>query len=143
MSYFGGASRFAGDPGLFDTLRRLGGRAIRAFTPAPVRAAASLFQRPTSGGFPAIPQLFPTGVSRASPVMQIMADGTMRPRRRKMNMGNVKALKRAMRRQDGFVKIAKKALKGSNFEVVSRAAQATARAKAAVLKAQATRHHAG
>lgn len=44
------------------------------------------------------------------------------PKRRRMNYGNVKALKRADRRIDGFVKVAKNALKHTNYKVVSRSA---------------------
>ncbi len=139
MAYFGGASRMAGDPGLFDTLQRVGRSTLSLFSGGPVAAIGSFFQPPGI----AIPRLVGRRGGAARPAaVTIGADGVARRRRRKMNMGNIKALKRAMRRQDGFVKIAKKALKGSNFEVVSRASQATARAKASVLKAQATRHHA-
>lgn len=136
MAYFGGAGRLAGDPGLFDTLRKVG-RSAFSFIPggSAVQAEFDFFRSPR--GPAAIPR-----IPRGGGGITVGADGVARSRRRKMNVTNVKALKRAMRRTDGFVKVAKKALKGSNFEVVSRASQATARAKASVLKAQATRHHA-
>lgn len=41
------------------------------------------------------------------------------PRRRRMNPGNVKALRRAMRRQDSFVKLARRALKGSKYKITT------------------------
>ena len=41
-------------------------------------------------------------------------------RRRRMNVTNDKALRRAIRRTQGFVKLAKKALKGTGYTVVSR-----------------------
>lgn len=45
------------------------------------------------------------------------------PRKRgKINYGNVKALKRADRRIDGFVKVARSALKHTNYKVVSKSA---------------------
>ncbi len=136
MAYFGGASRMAGDPGLFDTLRNIG-RAIIPLTPlgGPIAAATTFFK--PGGRFP-----IPRRGGRA-PVLEAMPDGTVRRKRRRTNFGNIKALKRAMRRQDGFVKVAKKALEGSNFTVVSRASQATARAKASAAKAIAAAHHAG
>ena len=40
-------------------------------------------------------------------------------RRRRMNPGNVKALRRAMRRQDSFVKLARRALKGSKYKITT------------------------
>ncbi len=43
-----------------------------------------------------------------------------RPRRRRMNVANAKALRRAIRRQMGFVKLARKALKGTGYTIVSR-----------------------
>jgi hypothetical protein len=39
---------------------------------------------------------------------------------RRMNVTNPKALRRAIRRQAGFVKLAKKALKGTGYTIVSR-----------------------
>lgn len=38
-------------------------------------------------------------------------------RNRRMNPANPKALRRAMRRTDGFVKLAKRALKGTGYAV--------------------------
>jgi len=48
------------------------------------------------------------------------ATGYFQPRRRRMNVGNVKALRRAMRRQEGFVKLARRALKGSKYTITTR-----------------------
>lgn len=41
-------------------------------------------------------------------------------KRRRMNVGNAKALRRAIRRTDGFVKLARKALKGTGYAVTRR-----------------------
>lgn len=41
------------------------------------------------------------------------------PKRRRMNPGNVKALRRAMRRQDSFVKLARRALRGSKYKITT------------------------
>jgi len=48
---------------------------------------------------------------------------------RRMNAGNVKALKRAMRRQDAFIKLANDALKGSGYSVKRTKAQVAPRKK--------------
>lgn len=45
-----------------------------------------------------------------------------RKKYRRMDYGNVKALRRADRRIDGFVKVARKALKHTNYKVVSKSA---------------------
>lgn len=45
--------------------------------------------------------------------------GTRCVTRRTMNVGNAKALRRGIRRTAGFAKLAKRALAGSNFKVVS------------------------
>lgn len=42
------------------------------------------------------------------------------PRRRRMNPANPKALRRAIRRQASFVKLARRALKGSGYAITSR-----------------------
>ena len=42
------------------------------------------------------------------------------PSRKRINPANPKALRRAIRRQDGFVKLARRALKGSGYTIVSR-----------------------
>lgn len=44
-------------------------------------------------------------------------------RRRRINPANPKALRRAIRRQAGFVKLAKRALKGSGYRIVSASSQ--------------------
>ncbi len=41
-------------------------------------------------------------------------------KRRRMNVANPKALRRAIRREQGFVKLAKKALKGTGYHVTRR-----------------------
>lgn len=77
---------------------------------------------------PHLPQL-PT---MAGAVVNVAAEGARRlwekkqkgavtgmPRRRRMNVTNPKALRRAIRRQTGFVKLAKRALKGSGYRIVS------------------------
>ncbi|MHC4067806.1 MAG: hypothetical protein ACYSUI_25330 [Planctomycetota bacterium] len=43
-------------------------------------------------------------------------------KRRRMNVGNAKALRRAIRRMDGFVGLARKSLKHTNYKLVSKSA---------------------
>jgi len=49
-------------------------------------------------------------------------------KRKRMNVANPKALRRAIRRQAGFVKLAKRALKGSGYTVVSKGSRRPRRA---------------
>jgi hypothetical protein len=51
-----------------------------------------------------------------------MPPGSYCVKNRKTNYGNVRALRRADRRIDGFVRIARSALKHTNYKVVSRSA---------------------
>lgn len=46
--------------------------------------------------------------------------GTVGRRKGRMNVTNPRALRRAIRRQAGFVKLARKALKGTGYTIVSR-----------------------
>lgn len=49
---------------------------------------------------------------------QERAEAGMPPKRRRMNPGNAKALRRALRRTDAFVNLAKRSLKGTGFKIV-------------------------
>lgn len=40
-------------------------------------------------------------------------------RRRRMNVGNAKALRRSIRRVNGFVNLAKRSLKGTGYKIVT------------------------
>lgn len=147
MSYFGGSGRIAGDPGLFDVFKRAGralvgeipfvrqGRAvIRAIRPPTVSTpqrfspavARGQFRPP--GGTTAIAQV-------SGPGTALMVTGR---KRRRMNPTNVKALNRAVRRTDAFVRVAKNALKNTGFKVVSKSSGKLT--EAAWKKKQ---HHAG
>ncbi len=138
MAYFGGTSG-RGDPGFFDTLKKIGRRAL-GLNPAvaAVQAVRSAFQPPRAVSIQRrVPTIGP--VPRfVSPRLSQQVDG--RPRRRRMNVANDKALRRAIRRQAGFVKLAKRALVGTGFKIVSsssgKVSQATLR------KAVAAAHHA-
>ena len=136
---------------LFKWGRALAGKVFRS-TPVGLAAGAvfdslgsngsSNFVAPTSNGGPrigpvpgargAVERFLPGGASG----MQVISrrthnkDGTPRRIRKDgmpwkvptMNVGNVKSLKRAIRRQDRFVDLAKDALKNSGFKVVSKSA---------------------
>lgn len=135
MAYFGGSSRLAGDPGFFGSLfggiKKIGGAAFRAspvgrftsglglFNPPPPRATDQITRFIPPSGF-----LGPRGGGPAR-VPQITVDpvtGAVRRRSRRMNAANPKALRRAIRRTDGFVKLAKSALKNTGFKIVSKSA---------------------
>lgn len=134
MSYFGGSSGMVGDPGFFGTLfggaKRLFRGAVSTATGGPVAGASALFAPPrSSGGRPrGIPVIktpgFKGGIQRALPGgktgFEVGVD--MRPRRRRMNAGNAKALRRAIRRTDAFVRLSRGALKNTGFKIVSKSA---------------------
>jgi len=46
-----------------------------------------------------------------------------------LNYANDKALKRSIRRQDGFVKLARAALKGSGYAIVSKSSRRSSKPK--------------
>lgn len=147
MSYFGGTQGQVGDPGFFDTFFRIAKGAVtgavRAATGGTSRAP-QVFRPPAGRSVPTISRAAgPTGrateiVGRAT-VAGMMAAGEMAPRRRRMNVGNAKALRRAIRRTDGFVRLAKSALKNTGFKIVSKSSGRVSRAT--MDKAVAAAHH--
>lgn len=87
------------------------------------------------GGATAVPiQPMQMPISRAQPQLKIPSGAQMLPgpggtwipvqgkKRRRMNPGNAKALRRAIRREEAFVGLAKRALKGSKYTVTTRGA---------------------
>lgn len=110
-----------GDPGFFDTFGRIlkGGARL---LPGPFGAGArALF--PPSG--PSIRDFAPP--SRAPRLGGRLPDrvtgfNTGGRKRRRMNPANPKALRRAIRRTDSFVTLAKSALKNTGFKIVSKSA---------------------
>ena len=151
MSYFGGSIRGAGDPGFFGALKgAIGGLitggplgaaagAIRGFSGPPrqvqngaplsglqQRAQVRQLRRSgqtslTLGTFQQRQGLIPAvkGFFGGPPVFGPMGGPR---RRRRMNPTNPKALRRAIRRTDAFVKVAKSALQNTGFKVVSKSA---------------------
>lgn len=149
MAYFGGSQNLRGDPGFFDSL--FGGikKVARKALPfaGPVGFVASQFFKPaTPPGRPRqITQV--VDVRRRTrqaniPFGKTGFEGLVegRPRRRRMNVGNAKALRRAIRRTDGFVRLARGALKNTGFKIVSKSSGKVSRAT--MDKAVAAAHHA-
>jgi len=143
MSYFGGSSGMVGDPGFFDTFKKIGGAifgatplgrgisAVRSIFPTSIRGGGDPVFTPPVFGTPRIPL---TG-ARFTP---LLPNGMPRKRRR-MNVGNAKALRRAIRRTDGFVTLARGALKNTGFKIVSKSSGKVSRAT--MDKAVAKAHH--
>jgi len=149
MSYFGGSSRMAGDPGFFDTLKRIGRGVLGFATGGPVGAATSLFTPPrgiAQNGIPVIAKPgIKAGIQRAIPGgatgLIVGPDGLPMRKRRRMNPGNAKALRRAIRRTDAFVRLSRSALKNTGFKIVSKSSGKVSRAT--MDKAVAAAHHRG
>jgi len=130
VAYFGGSSRMAGDPGFFGSLARTFGK-VATFIPGPIGAIARTVQRTRSTPPRAAPvgavfsppsrQMFvpPATAGRIRQAAQFTATGMPRKRRR-MNAANPRALRRAIRRTDAFVGMAKSALKNTGFKIVSK-----------------------
>jgi len=160
VSYFGGSSGMRGDPGFFDTLKSIGsafigatpiGAAIQAgigqfrgparaasAAPPPFIALAPTFEQPGGGG--GITRISSAGARNgAKTVVVDVETGLVRAKRRRMNVGNPKALRRAIRRTDGFVTLARGALKNTGFKIVSKSSGKVSRAT--MDKAVAAAHH--
>lgn len=131
---------YQGDPflgGLIRGAAKLGGK-ILGRTPVGAAAgvaAGALYKRLKKQGAPAMPgtgfpvrRLGPNGTTNGrKPFPKGVVGPGMegeRKRSRRMNLGNVKALRRADRRIDGFVGVARKALRHTNYKVVSKSSRA-------------------
>ena len=133
MGYYGVGDYYASG-GLGSFLGRVARGALGMVTGGPI-AAASGFLSGGGGGkkpamviqapgvIPMIQRLVPGGKTG----LIVKADGTMAARRRKMNYANGKALTRANRRVDGFVRLAKRSLKHTNYKIVSKSAGSSRR----------------
>jgi len=127
--YMGG---YRGDPGLFGTIfggiKRIAGGLIRR---TPIGTAVGIGidvlrkrKRAPEQVLPYMPQMpsMPRGRPGrlpGPPSRDEVFEGQRRKYRR-MNVANPKALRRAIRRQAGFVKLARKALRGTGYSIVSR-----------------------
>ena len=154
MGYLGGyrgdyLGGYRGDPGLFGSLGKIFKGAVRigtgvagsllpgpaGFIPRSVSRALSppVRRPPARSSVGTVHAGGPPGMGIAMPRGPIPAPIGTAPgnlsfltgrRRRRMNPANPKALRRAIRRQDGFVKLARRALKGSGYTIVSRGSRA-------------------
>lgn len=132
---------YRGDPGLFGFLgkaaRKIGGAALNLI-PGPAGAAARSIAgrlggrsqmpmpipvtqapmpvRRTPGARGVVQRLLPGGATG----YEVTPAGIVRKKRRRMNVTNPKALRRAIRRQAGFVKLARRALKGTGYTITTR-----------------------
>jgi len=144
MSYFGNTQGMVGDPGFFGTLFNVGKRIGRAALGLPTGTRGA-FQPPVSRRIDATSVTRVPGIGglaqRAFPGGRTGFEvvGGMPRRRRRMNPANPKALRKAIRRQNAFVNLAKGALKNSGFKVVSTSAGKVSRAT--MDKAVAAAHH--
>lgn len=96
--------------------------AIAAVTRKKAVAPGTVMQAP--GVIPAIQRIVPGGATglKVAPGTVDPATGMVRPKRRRMNYANGRALTRANRRVDGFVKLARRSLKHTNYRIVSKSA---------------------
>lgn len=146
MTYYQGQGDYymgIGDPGLKDWIKKgIGAVAgvVRRTTPigAIAGVAYDAFKPKAKPRYtqPAItPRL--VDIARQPPRIQRGIGGTtlpragggggtqlvMRKKYRRMNVTNPKALRRAIRRQAGFVKLARKALQGTGYTITSRSSR--------------------
>lgn len=129
----GDYGRYRGDPGILDVFRRIAGTAlgvVGSLAPGPagaiMRKAATVVRparpvaRPAPVGFmPGMPAMEQMPALPGIVTVDPITGRVKRPRRR-MNVTNAKALRRAIRRTDGFVKLAKRSLKGTGYTVSRR-----------------------
>lgn len=146
MAYYQG-DYYQGDPGLFGaigrTIKGAVGGFIRGGPMGAITGAVGSHIRP------AAESVFTRYAARPTPTMKVPVGPAMpmlpsptysKPdyrgtkispttglpvkKRRRMNVTNDKALRRAVRRTDGFVKLAKRALRGTGYTVVSKSSRA-------------------
>lgn len=130
MSYYGMGDYYrVGDPGLLSSIGgfvrgAVGGLVTGGPIGAIVGGVGGALGRPRTGSL-SIPTGIPTFTSSGTSsrgTTYIAPNGQVRRKYRRMNYGNTKALKRANRRIDGFVGEARKALKHTNYKIVSKSA---------------------
>ncbi len=159
---------YRGDPGIFGsiwkgikTVAGVGLDVAGAVNPA-VGIARRAFTGITSTRTRAVEPMPPTMVPQPAPVTGKVPVGTQagmptwatpgapvydkagaiigyRKKRRSMNYGNVKALRRADRRMSGFVKTARSALKHTNYKVVSKSAGTRGGSRGVITRREASR----
>jgi hypothetical protein len=141
VSYYGQGDYY-GQGGLGSILKTVAKGAIGFATGGPAGAFAAVAPSVLTGGggarslpAPVLPAPGLGGlVARAIPGGKTgLIVETGRRRYRRMNYTNVRALRRADRRIDGFVREARKALKHTNYALVSKSARKSGRSKPSVI----------
>lgn len=132
MSYYGVGDYYrAGDPGLFSSIGSFLGKTAKAAVGYVTGGPTGAIQGFTGSGSSTLrlptQQMLRITPGAAAPGGQKMLTidpmtGAVRRKRRRMNYANSKALTRANRRVDGFVTLAKKSLKHTNYKIVSKSA---------------------
>jgi hypothetical protein len=134
--YYGRGDYYRGDPFLGGLIKKIGG-AAKSLVGGVAKVASNILPLPFSlpakvvstalATRPAQPQLqLPTAPAPFGPAATpMMIPGFQRGARayRRMDPLNVKALRRASRRVDAFVRTTRKALKHTGFTIVSRASR--------------------
>lgn len=134
MSYYGtGDYYMTGDPGLFSSIgsfvKGVAGGVGGFLTGGPAGAIAGIAASTRSSNRQSIPVLPTPGLRGVAQRMvpggatgyQVdPVTGMAKKKRRRMNYANGKALNRANRRVDGFVRMAKRSLKHTNYKIVSK-----------------------
>lgn len=149
MSYLSGyrgdyRGGYRGDPGLFGGIfggikRIIGGIVRRTPIGTAVGVATDILRRKRAPEqvlpyMPPMPGMRPEDIRRgpkAVPSRDVRFEGERRKYRR-MNVANPKALRRAIRRQAGFVKLARKALRGTGYSIVTRGSRSARPARVSV-----------
>lgn len=126
MPYYGQGDYYA-TGGLLDVVKGIGRAAIGFATGGPVGAAATLVggRSRGSGGVQLQVPARPGITIRPGAILpggQPFISSDMPRKRRRMNPANAKALRRAGRRVDSFVRLAKSSLKHTNYKIVSKSA---------------------
>lgn len=166
MGYYGGGDYYgAGDyyaaGGLFGFLGKVAkgvaGTALgigkAALAASPVGQAATAVSRAILPTGPAAPEQMPVIMPPQmqvpkSPIpvartpylgLPVTGAGLYKPKRKRMNYGNTKALRRADRRIEGFVKVARSALRHTGYKVVSKSAGAGRGSRGVITRSEAAR----
>jgi len=134
VSYYG-AGDYYGAGGLGSFFGRIGRGAIGFATGGPVGAVSGLLSPGGGGGLPRAGSIPLPGGRRMNPLAAPpgggpFIEGMPRRKRRRVNYTNQKALRRANRRVDGFVKEVKKSLKHTNYTLVTKGSRSRSSKKA-------------
>lgn len=125
MSYYGSAGDYYATGGIWDVVKGIGRTAIGLVTGGPAGAVAGAVSSIVPSSTRTSPRTgltIPTfgGSTGSAPSVPSLGISGARRKRRRMNYANGKALTRANRRVDGFVKMARKSLKHTNYKLVTK-----------------------